>query len=91
MKQTLYNPKREGDSGVNFHKCYDNKIPLLFLIKRKEGKIFDIFISKSWKSNCKTYKDSTQKIISLNKIFTNTILNDNDTYFFNPNQGTSFN
>ena len=29
-------------------------------------------------------------IISLDKIFAITILNDNDTYFFNPNQVISF-
>ena len=42
MKQTLrdilYNPKRDGDSAESFHKCCDNKGPLLFLIKTKEGK-----------------------------------------------------
>ena len=61
--------------------CYDNKRTLLFLIKRKEGQIFDIYISKLYKSNYKIYKDSTQMIISLDKIFEITILNDNDTYF----------
>ena len=38
LKDLLYNPKRDGDSAESFHKCCDNKGPLLFLIKTKEGK-----------------------------------------------------
>ena len=94
MKQTLrdllYNPKRDGDSAESFHKCCDNKGPLLFLIKTKEGKKFGIYISKSWKSDGKTYTDSTQMIISLDNTFVIKSLNDNATYHCYPNQGPSF-
>ena len=94
MKQTLrdllYNPKRDGDSAESFHKCCDNKGPLLFLIKTKEGKKFGIYISKSWKSDGKTYTDSTQMIISLDNKFVIKSLNDNATYHCYPNQGPSF-
>ena len=94
MKQTLrdllYNPKRDGDSAESFHKCCDNKGPLLFLIKTKEGKKFGIYISKSWKSDGKTYTDSTQMIISLDNTFAIKSLNDNATYHCYPNQGPSF-
>lgn len=94
MKQTLrhllYNPKRDGDSAESFHKCCDNKGPLLFLIKTKEGKKFGIYISKSWKSDGKTYTDSTQMIISLDNKFAIKSLNDNATYHCYPNQGPSF-
>ena len=94
MKQTLrdllYNPKRDGDSAESFHKCCDNKGPLLFLIKTKEGKKFGIYISKSWKSDGKTYTDSTQMIISLDNSFAIKSLNDNATYHCYPNQGPSF-
>ena len=94
MKQTLrhllYNPKRDGDSAESFHKCCDNKGPLLFLIKTKEGKKFGIYISKSWKSDGKTYTDSTQMILSLDNTFVIKSLNDNATYHCYPNQGPSF-
>ena len=63
MKQTindlLYNPKRDWISHESFLKCDDNKWPLLFLIKIKEGKKFRIYILKSWKSYGKTYINLT--------------------------------
>lgn len=90
LKDLLYNPKRDGDSAYSFHKCCDNKGPLLFLIKTKEGKKFGIYISKSWKSDGKTYTDSTQMIISLDNKFAIKSLNDNATYHCYPNQGPSF-
>lgn len=90
LKDLLYNPKRDGDSAESFHKCCDNKGPLLFLIKTKEGKKFGIYISKSWKSDGKTYTDSTQMIISLDNTFVIKSLNDNATYHCYPNQGPSF-
>ena len=90
LKDLLYNPKRDGDSAYRFHKCCDNKGPLLFLIKTKEGKKFGIYISKSWKSDGKTYTDSTQMIISLDNTFAIKSLNDNATYHCYPNQGPSF-
>ena len=48
----------------------------IIIFNKKKGRKNLVYISKSWKSNGKTYTDSTQMIISLDNIFSIKILND---------------
>ena len=41
----------------------------IIIFNKKKGTKNLVYISKSWKSNGKTYTDSTQMIISLDNIF----------------------